>query len=153
MSIGKTGHVLVRTPHSRGQPKGQRFQSSKSAMSGGLKLDGEYDAMDATGDAGDADRRAQKAARQRCGSGTVPACFRWTIGALFGRSKREKSCGFCTVFRPMDGRRWRSLGEVTPANSSDTFAGDRPYRPRSKGNTWGDRRQKYPDDRTPDGRT
>jgi hypothetical protein len=38
MSIGKTGHVLVRTPHSRGQPKGQRFQSSKSAMSGGLNL-------------------------------------------------------------------------------------------------------------------
>jgi hypothetical protein len=38
MSIGKTGHVLVRTSHSRGQLKGQRFQSSKSAMSGGLKL-------------------------------------------------------------------------------------------------------------------
>src|SRR5580704_8535001 len=38
MSIGKTGHVLVRTSHSRGQPKGQRFQSSKSAMSGGLNL-------------------------------------------------------------------------------------------------------------------
>ena len=39
MSIGKTGHVLVRTSHSRGQPKGQRFQSSKSAMSGGLRLE------------------------------------------------------------------------------------------------------------------
>ena len=39
MSIRKTGHVLVRTSHSRGQPKGQRFQSSKSAMSGGLKLE------------------------------------------------------------------------------------------------------------------
>ena len=38
MSIGKTGHVLVRTSHSRGQLKGQRFQSSKSAMSGGLNL-------------------------------------------------------------------------------------------------------------------
>jgi hypothetical protein len=38
MSIGKTGHVLVRTSHSRGQLKGQRFQSSKSAMSGGLRL-------------------------------------------------------------------------------------------------------------------
>ena len=38
MSIGKTGHVLVRTSHSRGQPKGQCFQSWKSAMSGGLKL-------------------------------------------------------------------------------------------------------------------
>ena len=33
-----------------------------------------------------------EAARQRCGSGTVPACFRWTIGALFGRPKREKPC-------------------------------------------------------------
>jgi hypothetical protein len=31
----------------------------------------------------------------RCGSGAVPACFRWTIGALFGRPKREKPCGFC----------------------------------------------------------
>jgi hypothetical protein len=41
MSIGKTGHVLVRTSHSRGQLKGQRFQSSKSAMSGGLKLQNE----------------------------------------------------------------------------------------------------------------
>src|SRR5208337_3591620 len=38
VSIEKTGHVLVRTSHSRGQPKGQRFQSSKSAMSGGLKF-------------------------------------------------------------------------------------------------------------------
>jgi hypothetical protein len=28
------------------------------------------------------------------GSGTVRACFRWTIGALFGRSKREKPGGF-----------------------------------------------------------
>ena len=41
-----------------------------------------------------------EAARQRCGSGTVPACFRWTIGALFGRSKREKPGGFCRVFGP-----------------------------------------------------
>jgi hypothetical protein len=42
-----------------------------------------------------------EAARQRCGSGTVPACFRWTIGALFGRPKREKPCGFCRVFGPL----------------------------------------------------
>ena len=35
---------------------------------------------------------AEDAARQRCGSGTVPACFRWTIGALFSRPKREKPC-------------------------------------------------------------
>ena len=38
-----------------------------------------------------------EAARQRCGSGTVPACFRWTIGALFGRPKRERN-------RARDGR-------------------------------------------------
>ena len=41
----KTGHVLVRTSHSRGQPKGQRFQSSKSAMSGGLKFYSLYEAL------------------------------------------------------------------------------------------------------------
>jgi hypothetical protein len=43
---------------------------------------------------------AVEAARQRCGSGTVPACFRWTIGALFGRPKREKPSGFYRVFGP-----------------------------------------------------
>jgi hypothetical protein len=42
-----------------------------------------------------------EAARQRCGSGTVPACFRWTIGGLFGRPKREKPCGFCRVLGPL----------------------------------------------------
>jgi hypothetical protein len=42
-----------------------------------------------------------EAARQRCGSGTVPACFRGTIGGLFGRPKREKPCGFCRVFGPL----------------------------------------------------
>jgi hypothetical protein len=42
-----------------------------------------------------------QAARQRCRSGTVPACFRWTIGALFGRPKREKPRGFCRVFGPL----------------------------------------------------
>jgi hypothetical protein len=31
------------------------------------------------------DGTVAEAARQRCGSDTVPACFRWTIGALFGR--------------------------------------------------------------------
>jgi hypothetical protein len=44
---------------------------------------------------------------QRCGSGTVPACFRWTIGALFGRLKREKPCGFCRVFGP-----WTAVAEA-----------------------------------------
>src|SRR5271168_183224 len=46
------------------------------------------------------DGTVAEAARQQCGSGTVPACFRWTIGALFSRSKREKPYGFCRVFDP-----------------------------------------------------
>jgi hypothetical protein len=50
-----------------------------------------------------------EAARQRCGNATVPACFPWTIGALFDRPKREEPSEFCRVFRPMDGRRWHII--------------------------------------------
>ena len=41
-----------------------------------------------------------EAARQRCGNATVPACFPWTIGALFDRPKREEPSEFCRVFGP-----------------------------------------------------
>jgi hypothetical protein len=41
-----------------------------------------------------------EAARQRCGNATVPACFPWTIAALFDRPKREEPSEFCRVFGP-----------------------------------------------------
>ena len=59
-------------------------------------------------------RNGGKSGTQRCGSGTVPACFRWTIGALFGRSKREEpadSAEFSAHGRPALRRIffWRQL--------------------------------------------
>jgi hypothetical protein len=69
--------------------------------------------------------RAQK--RQRCGSGTVQVCFRWTIGALFGRPKREKPRGICRVFGSWTagaGGSFFGPGEIDAAGVADE-PGDR----------------------------
>jgi hypothetical protein len=59
-----------------------------------------------------------EAARQRCGNATVPACFPWTIGALFDRPKREEPSEFCRVFGPWTAGAGTSFASVQGAVNS-----------------------------------